>query len=78
MPSLIVPHYKHLMCGFLFEGCCSHLVRVADGGWEIAGPIYVLKLFCQTFIFVYVCYCVLGFWGFMYGRHLYVHTLWPI
>ena len=61
MFSLTVPNHKHSMCGFLSEGCCNHLVHVGDKGWVTTGPNHELMLLSQTFIFVFVCFCVFGF-----------------
>lgn len=80
MLSFIAPNHKHLMCGFFSEGSWDHLVHVGDRGWAITGPIYELRLLCQTFIsflFMFVFYVFVSL-GFIYGAYLSVYIIWPI
>lgn len=79
MLSFMAPNHKHVMCGFLSEGCCIHLVHIGDRGWVNTGPIYELILLYQFLIvFLFTGMFVFVSLGFIYGAYFSVHTRWPI
>lgn len=66
------------MCGFLFEGCCNHLVHIGDGGmgdyWTNLQTEITLS---DLYVGVYLLMCF-GVLGFHVWYTFFVHILWLI